>query len=202
MNDLSKEKTMIVKRSNISIELIYEAIHSKLEELNLLKDEDEYIDYIDNIIELSSQYYSIKHNHYNKSDNAQINFIRETINMISDYFNYIYNIDKDLLHIHDFLKGNINSNRHTGFVYIIKDKSKDNIYKIGKTKNLNNRLDALSTGNIYIEIMASKYTAYYNILETKLHEYFKKDRIKGEWFCIKEGKIKEIIKLLGFNLHV
>lgn len=70
-------------------------------------------------------------------------------------------------------------------VYLIKSEISGTItYKIGKTsRNVNNRLLELSTGN------AGKLTVIYeyetknaHILENALHKTFKQYHLSGEWF--------------------
>lgn len=67
-------------------------------------------------------------------------------------------------------------------VYLVKDNLH---YKIGKTSNVQARLIGIQTGNSRkVELMAtySPTNIDYSFLEVKLHEYFKDNRISGEWF--------------------
>jgi hypothetical protein len=99
-------------------------------------------------------------------------------------------------------KEEIKEKDEIGFIYIIKDISKENIYKIGKTKYLQERLNALSTGNPNLEIIATKQTSKFHILERKIHKYYKANRIKGEWFKLSDIELQYIIKRLNFLLAI
>ena len=91
------------------------------------------------------------------------------------------------------------SNFKNGFVYIIKDMSKNNVYKIGKTLYLTNRLKALKTGNPFIQIIASLQSCNYAYIENFLHEYLENKNILNEWFELNEKELNEIINDFGFN---
>jgi len=87
------------------------------------------------------------------------------------------------------------------FVYIAKSKG---LYKIGVTKDLVKRLKQFTTGNPEIEIIASLKTSYYNAneIERKLHNVYKLNNIKNEWFNFSKNEIEFIIKEMRFNYHV
>lgn len=89
-----------------------------------------------------------------------------------------------------------------GFVYIVKDFSKDNIYKIGKTKSLEKRIATLKTANPFIDIVASLQSDSYDIIEKALHRHFRYEKIYSEWFCIADERLKNIVKELNFNIHL
>jgi hypothetical protein len=129
------------------------------------------------------------------------------------YFNlYIYT--ENLLNRIEFLEKKLSDNNieinnknndniaKEGFVYIIKDNSKENCYKIGKTLYLTNRLKSLQTGNPYIEIIATLKTYDFNKIEKELHKKLKSKRIKNEWFEIEKNLLKFIINNYKFNLFL
>lgn len=72
-------------------------------------------------------------------------------------------------------------------LYLIFD-CKSYLTKIGKAKNVKNRISALQTANPYLRLL---YTS--NVLiEKELHEIYKDKRVAGEWFALKKEDIFEI----------
>lgn len=75
------------------------------------------------------------------------------------------------------------------FVYFIKN-TETNRFKIGRTKNVEERLCQLQTGNdcplVLYKIIPSENSAE---LETSLHNKFADYHIRGEWFAISEEQI-------------
>ena len=75
-----------------------------------------------------------------------------------------------------------------GWLYLIKNKD---LYKIGITKNLENRMRQLKPDNVVAKI----YTADFVKLERELHNRYKKLRIpQTEYFRLENSHIKEIKK--------
>jgi len=71
--------------------------------------------------------------------------------------------------------------------YIIKDNS-NNIYKIGKTKNISKRFSTLSTSNVNLSL---------EILirgdeEKFLHLFYKDKKVKNEWFYLNKNDIDDL----------
>lgn len=64
-----------------------------------------------------------------------------------------------------------------------------NLYKIGKSKNPEQRLKQLKTGNPRIELIAITD----KIEEKFLHDRFYQNRVNGEWFLFDEIKLKSIL---------
>lgn len=90
-------------------------------------------------------------------------------------------------------------------VYLIRDSSKDNVYKIGVTRgNLEKRIKKLQTGNSgEIHLVKSYETIYPFFIEKKLHKLFENKKVINEWFeltmddvCSFEEKCKEIEELI------
>jgi hypothetical protein len=74
-----------------------------------------------------------------------------------------------------------------GFIYLIKS---DHGYKIGKSKNLSNRINKLGIQVPFEHecIYSSKFIGYHNV-EKYFHKLFNSKRIKGEWFDLTEDDI-------------
>jgi prophage antirepressor-like protein len=68
--------------------------------------------------------------------------------------------------------------------YLVKD-TIANIYKIGKSQNVKNRIISMKTDNINIEL---EFTLDINI-EKELHEKFKEKNVGGEWFNLDEQDV-------------
>ena len=74
------------------------------------------------------------------------------------------------------------------YVYFIRSgRRKNNAIKIGKAMNIQRRLDQLQTGNPcqlhllgYIRCDSVKHAEH---IEKLLHDRFKKQNIRGEWFA-------------------
>lgn len=86
-----------------------------------------------------------------------------------------------------------------GYVYILGDTTKANIYKIGVTRgNVEKRIKKLQTGNSGEIFLCMKYwTKYPFFIERKLHSKFSENRIMNEWFILETedvNQIKNIIK--------
>lgn len=71
-----------------------------------------------------------------------------------------------------------------GYVYFIRDTLGH--IKIGITKNVGERLNALQTANAmeleYYYGMRVKSMNDASVIERELHEKFQEDRVRGEWF--------------------
>ena len=86
-----------------------------------------------------------------------------------------------------------------GYVYVLGDFTRENIYKIGVTRgNVEKRIKKLQTGNSgEIFLCMKHWTKYPFFIERKLHDKFPENRIMNEWFMLeKEGinQIKDIIR--------
>jgi hypothetical protein len=77
------------------------------------------------------------------------------------------------------------------YIYIIENIVGNEInYKIGCTKNLNNRLKQLETGNPgMLNIIKYHKTKWGKKIEFTLHRMFKLDNIKNEWFKLDKKDI-------------
>jgi hypothetical protein len=86
-------------------------------------------------------------------------------------------------------------NPRSGIVYVIRS-GESNLYKIGRTTNLERRLRQLQTINanplsVWKIINCPDAIA----METQLHQKFKHCRVQGEWFSLDENCLKEIERI-------
>lgn len=89
------------------------------------------------------------------------------------------------------LSNNINYKESVGFTYIIKS---DNGYKIGSSKNIKERSKLFGV----LLPLDWKYEKIFILEEYKqfekfLHKVYKKERLNGEWFDLKDGDIQNIM---------
>lgn len=81
-----------------------------------------------------------------------------------------------------------------GHVYILK--AENGLYKIGKAKNLTQRVTDLGIKiPMSIELVGSFETDDYTAAELSLHEKYKEKRGVGEWFCLNETDIEELMSM-------
>ena len=90
----------------------------------------------------------------------------------------------------------------SGFVYIAKQLNEDNLYKIGHTKDISNRLSTFKVGNCFVEMIASKYVNNANNFETFLHKLLVEKRFKYEWFLLNYDELQNLINIFNFNMHI
>lgn len=83
------------------------------------------------------------------------------------------------------------------YTYIIKDTA-SNIYKIGQTSRLKQRLSSMKTCNIHIELIA----ILEDDKELQIHEEYNDKRIDDnrEWFSLSEKEVEYIISKYNFKL--
>lgn len=89
-----------------------------------------------------------------------------------------------------------------GFVYIAKQLNEKNLYKIGTTKNLNQRINTFKTGNCFIEIVASKKCKDKYLTESWFHKHFQAKRVEREWFNLNNDDLAELANSFGFNFQI
>lgn len=70
------------------------------------------------------------------------------------------------------------------FTYIMKSQD---LYKIGKSNDVESRLKCFKIGNPFIELI----TKYEGNLEGRLHDKFKDKRVTGEWFRLDESDLRD-----------
>jgi len=82
-----------------------------------------------------------------------------------------------------------------GFIYVVKVGKH---YKIGRAKNLENRVASYETANAgKVELVFSKEVKDYDKIEIELHQIFEENRVKGEWFKLSEKDIEMIKEYLN-----
>ncbi len=82
-----------------------------------------------------------------------------------------------------------------GYVYLIQ--SDTGYYKIGRTKNPDNRLETFKvTLPFAVEYLTTMYSLDMYALERQLHEHFANKRVDGEWFALDELDV-QYLKELG-----
>ena len=81
-----------------------------------------------------------------------------------------------------------------GYIYIIKS---GNAYKVGKTRNLQQRLKTYITENPQeITLVFACLVVGYDQMETILHKRFGLRRIHGEWFDLDVEAIQDAMEML------
>ena len=77
-----------------------------------------------------------------------------------------------------------------GYIYLLKSR---NLYKIGRAKDIRNRIKTYKTENPFgIEVIFQKKVNDYVGVETKLLKKFKDKQIRGEWFELDKKDIQKI----------
>jgi hypothetical protein len=92
--------------------------------------------------------------------------------------------------------------RGPGFVYII-DLGRESYYKIGQTRNGNQRLEAMQSSNPWARYLFCEPVCNASYVEKKLHRIFKNNRVQREIFCLTEDDIdmaRECIKEYHYEL--
>lgn len=88
------------------------------------------------------------------------------------------------------------------FVYIAKQLNEKNLYKIGCSDTLEQRLRAFKIGNCFIEIIASKQVNDKYYYEKYFHKYFKSKHYKGEWYKLTDDDLFDLANIFNFNFHI
>jgi len=78
-------------------------------------------------------------------------------------------------------------------VYLIR--AENGLVKIGKTHDVQARLQALDIGSpVSLELLYVIETQYADEVEQRLHGIYEAKRVKGEWFALSEQDIQDIIQ--------
>ena len=79
-----------------------------------------------------------------------------------------------------------------GYVYFMKAKD-DNLVKIGASKNPSKRKEQIERDLVFEIELINKIHSYNSyLLEKKLHQIHKPQRINGEWFALTDKQIEDI----------
>jgi len=83
--------------------------------------------------------------------------------------------------------------RNSMVVYLIR--AENGLVKIGKTHDVEARLQALDIGSpVGLELIFVIETPYADEIEQKLHGIYEQKRVKGEWFSLSEDDVQAIIQ--------
>lgn len=84
-----------------------------------------------------------------------------------------------------------NNQEKSGYVYLLR--ADNGIYKIGRTKRLDDRITRLSVELPYqLELICAIATDDMHDLEGKLHHRFADQRVNGEWFSLTNENVESI----------
>lgn len=83
----------------------------------------------------------------------------------------------------------------SGYVYLIQDLDKENSYKIGyTTRDINKRMKELQTGtSSELYLVESYKTNYPSKIETMLHNFYNRSKIKNEWFSLTDDEVDNFL---------
>jgi len=84
----------------------------------------------------------------------------------------------------------IKPNNSVGYIYVVHHHG--DIYKIGKTSDIDKRLKALKTGNPFIKLINSRRVQFVSDCESELHNKFAHQRISGEFFHLCDDNLRYI----------
>lgn len=87
--------------------------------------------------------------------------------------------------------------RRPGFIYLVFCNA-TNLYKIGSSKNVIDRIKYLKTANPKIEFIYS-YPVENMLIEKEIHSNYKDKRVSGEWFELSFSDVSKIITYLKTN---
>jgi predicted GIY-YIG superfamily endonuclease len=81
------------------------------------------------------------------------------------------------------------------YIYLIKCEVDETIlYKIGFSKNVNQRLKELKTGNPNsLEIVAKFQTKHNRKVESAFHNHYKHKNVNGEWFELLPEEVNKFL---------
>ena len=78
-----------------------------------------------------------------------------------------------------------------GFIYLMKPKGSNGAYKIGTSVNVEKRRNQKQKNVDYeIEVVLSVPVKFNYATEARLHDYFSRVRLAGEWFALSDFNIE------------
>ena len=84
------------------------------------------------------------------------------------------------------------------FIYLIKQDP--NLYKIGVSKDPENRCKSLQTANgVLLELVKKIPVKHDYRTERALHNYFSSKKTIGEWFCLEEKDVESFETICEFK---
>jgi T5orf172 domain. len=85
-----------------------------------------------------------------------------------------------------------------GYVYFICDPKFPNEVKIGRARDVTKRIASFNTGRPRdLKLIRKIYSGNYKVFETDIHNYFKNQRIKREWFEITKEELADFFNNLN-----
>lgn len=124
-------------------------------------------------------------------------FLSNMVTTLQVFNKKILNIDVSDIDLRNQIFESAQNSRQ--FVYIAKQTNENNIYKIGRTKDLETREKTFQVGNIFVNLIAYRNVKDSVRAENYLHNFFSKKRIMGEWFELNELDLEILTNLFGFN---
>jgi len=88
-----------------------------------------------------------------------------------------------------------------GFVYIGATTNKSGEFKIGRSRNLDQREKSLQIGNPYFSILYFMTSMDCHRAEKKLHMVFEDKKISGGWFRLSNEDMTRIISEYKFEVY-
>nr|WIE95398.1 hypothetical protein [Microctonus hyperodae filamentous virus] len=114
---------------------------------------------------------------------------------------FAYWINDNILHANFYtkLERKISTKRRErlqGFIYLFCSDDNDNVYKLGRTKNIKSRLATLNVGRVHSLLYVYNYFYVKNSLqmEKELHHHFSSQRIRGEFYKLTSQDLTYISK--------
>lgn len=91
-----------------------------------------------------------------------------------------------------------NNGRRTPSTSLYLIRAANGFVKIGISANVRKRFDALNASSpIELELIFTKTDMFACDLEAQLHKQYAAKRVKGEWFNLSDGDIRDIIRAHG-----
>ena len=95
--------------------------------------------------------------------------------------------------VNQILEGTYAKHKMAGVVYLFSIKEMPGYYKIGKTKNVQQRLSGYNTAVPLTIVLEYAFEHIdYELIEKKFHRAYRHKRVKGEWFLLTPDDISQI----------
>ena len=100
------------------------------------------------------------------------------------------------------MQSKYNNNYGVGFVYIL-NVEKTNLYKIGKSINVESRLNQIQTSTPFKLLLHKSYKCNnYDKIEKNLHGIYKDKKVQGEWFNLSYSDLNYIDEYMSVEVAV
>jgi len=89
--------------------------------------------------------------------------------------------------------------RQPGYVYLVRLRGiYENKYKIGKTRDLKNRLGTICSQNgLKVQLIAYGYSNNMGVAEIKVQNKYRSHCVHGEYFHFNSGQLWDVIRTIG-----